>query len=406
MTSGHKRPVPTLIATASAPRTNVSEPAHCLAGMPSPSHSTIQRLSATANENSAAQQITRLSKHANAQVNPAAQRVRIRLANNDLNLMKALRNVKVNNEGSEVVNGVSQVSDVEGLDEIGKTENIVFEGHGNTNERGQTHGQGGYAPDFLARFAHGVPKPKDWSGQIILLGCATGAITQEVSKEYFKLTKQPVTVTGTHENVKIGKDESGESFVGSDWADSPKREHPNEPQFAQNLETAQKIEDAVRAFHRKVVLAMLENMRAIDKSDDEIGVVVPNDVLNLQLDAYKLVADGTKDPIFQYGTRVNYVLKFNKIIDDLLKDVDVHVGYILRAKSKSKKLPEISDEYALKLHNFTKEWNPVYLKLLQQMLGIRLKRVDLTDPNQVEQSRMEDKSMTGGMFGRSWNDAL
>lgn len=73
----------------------------------------------------------------------AVQLVRIKLRDEDKNLMAELRQVPVNEEGDQAVEAPTKLSDFDGLAEIGTAENIVLEGHGNTNDEGITHGQGG-----------------------------------------------------------------------------------------------------------------------------------------------------------------------------------------------------------------------------------------------------------------------
>jgi hypothetical protein len=147
-----------------------------------------------------------------------AQRVKIRLKDEDEDkvLMDRLRDVQVPSAGGQTLDGTN----VDTLHEIGKTENIILEGHGYYDDplfgTPKVVKQGGIPPSELAALAHRVPKPGDWSGNIILLGCSTGEITTSVSREYYKLKGAAVNVIGTKMNIRVGTDESGGNFVGYD----------------------------------------------------------------------------------------------------------------------------------------------------------------------------------------------
>ncbi len=326
------------------------------------------------------------------------QLVRVKLRDEDKDLMNELRHVPIHREGAENLDSPTGLQDFQGLSQIGASENIILEGHGNTNGLGVTHGQGGWSPKSLAQMANAIPKPPKWSGSIILLGCATGGIASQVSKEYYRLTKTPVTVTGTLKNIKVARNEHNENIIGSDWKHYPEEERP------EDYAMAKKVEQGLLDFQTDCV----DRLGAIIKamiSDDDSSVVIPFDILNLGLDSFKLTKYG-RDMKFHWSERVLIQLNFEKIIKIITDNAEVVVGRILRVKNKKKGLLEIRGEAIDAYKPFALKWGVDYIRLLQQTRAFLLKPIDLSNPDHVKQSRMRETSKMGGLFGESWKDDM
>jgi hypothetical protein len=153
--------------------------------------------------------------------------------------MQNLRKVHLPNQGSQTLNGTAGIRS---LARISESEDIVFEGHGHFQPSligaPTVVSHAGIPPDQLAQHAFNIPKPGKWQGSIILMGCQTGDLTSEVSKQYFLLAKRPVRVMGTPQSIRVGADISGRHFTGVDWESRPQSERPRDLPLRLALKTA------------------------------------------------------------------------------------------------------------------------------------------------------------------------
>ena len=89
-------------------------------------------------------------------------------------------------------------------EELGRNEDIVFEGHGACPHNGSdTINLQGFSPKELAKMAAAIPKPDDWQGKIILFACSGGHFASEVAQEYYDQTRTSVTVVGADEDIRF-----------------------------------------------------------------------------------------------------------------------------------------------------------------------------------------------------------
>lgn len=335
--------------------------------------------------------------------NSTTQLIRIRLRNEDIPLLDELRLVRIDNQGSQTALISTGLDDLNQLVEIDKAENIILEGHGITNEKGVTHGQGGWSCSSLAKFANKVPKPHDWSGSIILLGCSTGAITEDVSKEYYRLTKKMVTVTGTLKNIKVAKDNSnGENFIGTDWSHYSKEEQPHD--FEENKRIVNIVESGMGKF-LNCIAQFLDILKWMTTGDNFTVNNIPHDLSALELNSKDLIHTESRDAKFKFREREIYYQKFQSIINIII-DNTIIVNKTMTSKSQSKLLSDIQTEALSLFIPLGKDLNREYIIILQQIRGLLLNRIDLTNSAQVKQSRMEETSIFGGFFGESWKERI
>lgn len=153
--------------------------------------------------------------------------------------MQNLRKVHLPNQGNQTLNGTGGIRS---LERISQSEDIVFEGHGHFQPAligsPTVVSHAGIPPDQLAQHAFNIPKPRNWNGNIVLMGCQTGDLTSEVSKQYFLLAKRPVLVMGTPQSIRVGADISGRHFTGVDWESRPQSERPRDLPERMALKTA------------------------------------------------------------------------------------------------------------------------------------------------------------------------
>lgn len=302
-----------------------------------------------------------------------AQRVKIRLGEGD-NLLNELRSYTVPEEGDQTLGDPQNIGD---LIEIGVNENIVFEGHGESTNliiyETKVNSQGGFTPDKIAAFAHQVPKPDNWAGGIVLLGCSTGDITEKVSKEYYNLTGNTVSVTGPEKDIHVGRDsDTGNFIIGPEWRDDDN----NAPE---DLEYRKALKDNLSGFSNywqdlnNVVVNLVEfltgqgqlntNFTRIKTAIDEcidVDTRYNKDVTLFNEPESKLYCVSERKELYwSLKFYCNYVEEYIGECNDLIK------GSELRVLSRIKTMSDWVNEHGAKINTET-------IKLTQKMIGLTI----------------------------------
>ncbi|CAL1518638.1 hypothetical protein [Chitinophaga sp. MM2321] len=367
------------------------------------------------------------------------QRVKIKLKNEDKHLLDKLRDVPVVNAGGQTLNDPSGVGT---LHEIGIDENIIFEGHGYYDNpfwgEKKVVEQGGIPPDKLAKLARDVPKPKNWTGHIILLGCTTGDITEQVSIEYYKLTKSAVKVIGTQKNIKVGTGWDDVSFVGTDWEAYPGKTPPADLAFVRELLAV------TRAFWPRVmeliaVISQLNELKenikvylATEVRDKKIFEdsgfrrdfkTTTSNVTTLFAQAENIIKIDVTSRNHQVGGKqygynerkqlhdwmVDTMDELRKITcftmpDQVLFSINIAKGNIDDrgvAITAYLDLAKQVDDASNAVDILVAQGSPVWHKLLSYFLGLGLKKIDLANPAEAVHKK---KGPQESFWGTKWID--
>ncbi|PWV49120.1 hypothetical protein [Chitinophaga sp. S165] len=331
------------------------------------------------------------------------QRVRIKLTQDDAPLMDKLREVPVANAGAQVAENPNNLGS---LAPIGASEDIIFEGHG-TGYFGVS-GQGWYKPSALADFANKVPKPEDWNGSIVLMGCQTGAITESVSKEYFKLTNKTVRAIGTEKSIRVGHHADQSRFIGSDWEEYPESQRP------QDLAFVRAIQQVYEEFHA----AALQLLGIIDAFNDTYLPMDPKaaqddigqKVKDLDAKAERLV---TIDEDYPESKRAGVSYKEHERAQMVAYFTDVSLMLqdgeaAFRSQKKSSAASSNSyDNVVLKslladMKKLEAANGNIWPDVSMYLQGLTLKEVDLSDPRQSVHASMRRTATS--FWGDTWKD--
>ncbi len=331
--------------------------------------------------------------------NPIIQRIKIKLKDEDPILMSRLRNVRIDEQGEGRLESPENIHSVK---LIGKEENIIFEGHGYVNDplwgKAKTIGQGGFTPQELATFAHKIPKPVDWAGNIILAGCSTGEITEDVSKHYFSLAEKSVNVIGTKFNIRIGTKENGENFIGSDWGHFPD-EQPTD------LKYIEEILGATKTFWSSICEFTALTRQLIDfkekkRQDIDLNITPVESICN------KIVSVDTQSTETKIPQK-NYMFTQREILHNFfctciekLKAIDFFVY-----PDKVKEIVDLHKENT-QLDNLIadiltlSQQKLLYSEICFYLHGLQLKEIDIFDPEQTKHSKL--RRTKKGFFSDTW----
>jgi hypothetical protein len=244
--------------------------------------------------------------------------------------MQNLRKVHLPNQGNQTLNGTAGIRN---LDRISVSEDIVFEGHGHMQwsliGAPTVVSHAGIPPDQLAQHAFDIPKPRNWTGRIILMGCQTGDLTSEVSKQYFLLAKKSVRVLGTPESIRVGADISGRHFTGVDWESRPQSERPRDlPErlalkaaFEGLLDAENDFASLARetaGFMRQVVKDFSNQVPQFDKSDIKVDRRLSLAQIGRMSATAKKLAE-TAPGKYMSGERTDLVIAFRDQLVNLTK---------------------------------------------------------------------------------------
>jgi len=360
-----------------------------------------RKLQEMANNSSRILQLKAFKEMANQ--SDTVQRVRIKLRDEDPVLMAELRNAEVPNAGAQTADNIV---DARNVNDIGINENIILEGHGYYNNpmfgQPKVVGQGGLAPARIAAVAHSVPKPGDWNGKIILLGCKTGDITSQVSKEYFLLTNSQVEVIGTKANIKVGMAADGTSFVGTDYARLPENEHPNDLAFVRELfqETETFQENVLELRDLIIELRDYQRGQRVNITKSLGPILMANNGL--------IVIDLTSSSVKEEGK--NYMLAERRVLwnafNDVVKEINKvsffnYPNNVAPLQNTPIELQEVTNVTQLLLPLMGAMQNG-FLDLQRYYRGLQLKRIDFDDNESSQHSKMERTNES--IFGDTWAD--
>lgn len=366
------------------------------------------------------------------------RRVKIKLKDEDPELMGRLRTVPVPQEGNQTLDDPATINT---LNEIGQHESIVFEGHGYYNDpligRRKVTKQGDFSPRQLATFARSVPKPNNWDGNIYLMGCSTGDITEAVSKEYYKLTNSEVRVIGTMDNIRVGSKWDDTTFVGHDWDNLPQNQRPADLAFVKEVETEiGNFWDRAREMIR-LIRQILTFKQTVKQAFDNL------DLTNFQTNGFVQNFQSTTVDVQQLFTNASRIknidgLTTNPKIDnkeyglterrrlyDYLADVVREMGDIDAFNMPSTlqfavnvnagdhtALAQAMDRYndfnasfndaITALQALVNQGTPLYEKLSYYFKGLTLKEIDLTDLTHVVHHKMRRTATS--IFGDTWEE--
>jgi hypothetical protein len=337
--------------------------------------------------------------------NAPVQRVRILLKDVDKVLMGRLRLVPVANAGAQTLQDPAQVGT---LNEIGANEAIVLEGHGHENApligSPRVVSQAGIAPAQLAALVRDVPKPDNWAGNVVLLGCSTGSITAAVSQEYFKLTRKTVNVIGTRTNIRVGTKEDGSNFIGSDWSREPADQRPADLAFVDDLVTANK--EFIAA-----VQQLAPVYRALDSHVKGVPMAIPHPVNQIEARGLYIIDveslsdhKGTALPNRRYAkpSRIEMSRLFREVFSAIYKVAFFRppstVNPIVDALAARTQVDDVLDV----LRTLSVEGMRLYTEVDYELHAYKLKEIDLTSNVSAQHSKR--RRTAESIFGDTWVD--
>jgi hypothetical protein len=332
------------------------------------------------------------------------QRVRILLKDEDQDLMERVRQVPVANVGGQTLQSTDGIGD---LNEIGQNESIVLEGHGYWDDpivgSRKVVSQGGIPPAELAAIVHRVPKPDNWSGNVVLLGCATGYITAKVSEEYFKLTEKPVKVIGTRASIRVGSKEDGEAFAGYEWSGQPESQRPRDLAYVEDLRIANKAFSGAMKQVIAVAKALSQNLKG--------PAAIPHPVDKVEVQGQYLIdvdslSDHRKDALegrsYAKPERLRLVTLLTNVTQEIHGLSFFEWPSTVRAIGDPPAALEGVKKVNAHLVKLVDEGNPLRELVDHILLGYTLKEVDLS--SNVSSLHSKRKRTKKSIFGDTWVD--
>lgn len=334
------------------------------------------------------------------------QRVRILLKNEDPELMARVRLVPVANVGAQTLQDPGQVGT---LNEIGMNESIVLEGHGYietsfwSGER-RAVSQGGVPPARLAALVNQVPKPDGWTGNVVLLGCSTGDITQAVSEEYFKLTEKTVKVIGTRASIRVGTKEDGSIFAGHDWSEQPLSQRPADLAYVEDLRAANKL-------FSKALKQLIAVSKAIALTISGKTTPIPHSLDGVETRGLYIV--NVDNLSTHKGTVVEgrrYALPARERLADLFSDVFTEIRKLSFFDFPSTMKPigdkatasKEFDPAVMAVKALVDAGDPLREAIEHELLGYTLKEIDLS--SNVSAKHSKRRRTKTSIFGDTWVD--
>lgn len=167
---------------------------------------------------------------------PVVQRLRVRLnkSERDDALFSALRRVQVNKThaaatnaeaGGAVENAFKNNANLEAenISPLGQHEDIVLEGHGVTDQRGDPAKtiellDGPRIADYVAAIVKKTfSGEEEWEGRVVLLGCGTAELARQASVEIQKRLGYAPRVVGTLDTITYGNGQDGQPFAAYEF---------------------------------------------------------------------------------------------------------------------------------------------------------------------------------------------